>query len=124
MRTEKCRLCVNYKPQPVDQMGGREWMNATGWCELPNLTVKRRRVNEDSWCDMYAEREFIPEPSQTIGEALEILDSEQKPDESFGSETNKSFEHWKLSIREAIAEVKHKLNELDVLVNTPYEDLE
>lgn len=118
MRTEKCKTCVNYNPQPEDQRTGREWLHATGWCELPNLTVKRRRINEDNWCDMYVEK-HVPaeEPSQTIGEALEIIHDAEIVDEQ-------SYENWRLQMHETINSIRYKLDKLEQLVNTPIGDLE
>ena len=127
MRTEKCLTCINYKPQPEDQRTGREWMNSTGWCEAPSLYVKRRRINEDNWCDQYCEKDTPDEPNQTIGEALETaheLEHEDVEADSFAVETSKSFEHWRLTIREKLADIRTLLDELDTLINTPYEDLE
>lgn len=119
MRTEKCKTCSNYVEHPVEHRTGIEWMNATGWCELPRLSTKRRRINEDNWCDQYSEKD--PSPIEAV---LDATIEEQKPDESFGSETSKSFEHWKLSIREKLSDIKKSIDDLDDLVNTPYEDLE
>lgn len=123
MRTEKCLICRNYTEQPTDQRTGREWMNATGWCDLPRLHTKRRRIDKDNWCDQYVEGN-VPETMTDLMVSPEAIAEVEGPDESFGSETSKGFEHWKLSIQDAITDLKLILNELDVLVNTPYEDLE
>lgn len=119
MRTEKCLTCQNYTPQPEDQRSGREWMNSTGWCELPRLHTKRRRIDKDNWCDNYSEK-FVPQTMTDLmisPEAIEAADG-------FGEVTKPSFEHWKLSLREAIWDIKASLDALDTLANTPYEDLE
>jgi hypothetical protein len=110
MRKEACGNCAFYKKQ--EDKSGREWMNATGWCELPRLSTKRRRINEDNWCDQYSEKQ-MPAP---VDEDVEA--------DSFAVESTKSFEHWRLTIREKLADIKKQLDELDTLVNTPYEDLE
>lgn len=127
MRTEKCLICRNYFEHPKDQRTGLEWMNATGWCELPRLSAKRRRIDQDNWCDQYSEKDMPPEPDQAIGEALDTAHERNREDQdadSFAVETSKSFEHWRLTIREKLADIKKQLDELDTLVNTPYEDLE
>lgn len=115
MRTEKCKTCANYFEHPKEQRTGLEWMNATGWCELPRLSTKRRRINEDNWCDQYSEKEKQPEPIQVIEDAEA---------DSFAVESTKSFEHWRLTIREKLIDIKKQLDEIDTLINTPYEDLE
>lgn len=122
MRTEKCESCRNYTEEK--DRSGREWMNATGWCDLPRLHTKRRRIDKDNWCDQYVEGDAKSEPSPAIQATLDAIIEEQQPDESFGSETSKSFEHWKLAVREKLADIKKLLDELDELINTPYEDLE
>jgi len=138
MRTEKCKTCRNYTPQPEDQRTGREWMNATGWCDLPRLHTKRRRIDQDNWCDQYSEKEMPPEkaleeaiygdkaeqPPQLTGLAGQVAVLEDQDADSFAVESTKSFEHWRLTIREKLADIKKQLDELDTLVNTPYEDLE
>lgn len=136
MRTEKCKTCVNYKPQPEDQRTGREWLHATGWCELPNLTVKRRRINEDNWCDMYVEKAVpVEKPNQTIGEALEIIhaDGTKTPPEFEGLSKHitdaeivdeQTYENWRLQMHETINGIRHKLDVLEQLVDTPIGDLE
>lgn len=128
MRTEKCKTCRNYTPQPEDQRTGREWMNATGWCDLPRLHTKRRRIDQDNWCDQYSEKEMPPEepkPLAPFDEYLEGIRSREDAEaDSFAVESSKSFEHWRLTIREKLADIKKQLDELDTLVNTPYEDLE
>lgn len=68
MRTEKCKTCRNYIEHPKEHRTGMEWMNATGWCELPRLSTKRRRIDEDNWCDQYSEKEMPPEPVEEIVE--------------------------------------------------------
>lgn len=121
MRTEKCKTCANYTVQPKELRTGMEWMNATGWCDLPRLSTKRRRINEDNWCDQYSEKEM----TAPVDEFLEgIRNREDEDADSFAVESTKSFEHWRLTIREKLADIKKQLDELDTLVNTPYEDLE
>jgi len=124
MRNEACKTCQNYTVQPEDQRTGREWMNATGWCELPRLSTKRRRIDEDNWCDQYSERS---DSNRIVDKVLEDevkRNLEDAEADSFAVETSKSFEHWRLTIREKVADIGKQLNELDTLINTPYEDLE
>jgi hypothetical protein len=125
MRTEKCLTCRNYTPQPEDQRTGREWMNATGWCDLPRLHTKRRRIDQDNWCDQYSEKD-MPQTMTDLMVSPETIDAVLADAEadSFAVESTKSFEHWRLTIREKLVDIKKQLDELDTLVNTPYEDLE
>jgi hypothetical protein len=136
MRTEKCLTCRNYTEEK--DRTGREWMNATGWCDLPRLHTKRRRIDKDNWCDQYVEgdttveisggpvkidiMELVEEPVSELTAAIGVVGEHE--DESFGTMTKPSFEHWKLSLREAIWDIKASLDALDTLANTPYEDEE
>lgn len=119
MKMERCETCSNYKEQADRE--GKEWEHTTGWCTLPNINSKHRKVHYDNWCDMYNENaEYIA--SYEVPNPIHTDEAKTSPDVEPTDE--QSYEFWKLTIKEQIADIRKKLDALEALAETPIGDLE
>lgn len=125
MRTQFCKNCNLYKPEP--NRSGKEWMNSDGWCTLVRLNPRQMKTAETNWCDGWVEKpvpveelihgDAVETPPEFKGLADHIPDAEIVPD-------GQTYENWRATMRDQIAEVQKHLRILNALIDQPIGDLE
>jgi hypothetical protein len=83
----KCTNCTMYQEVPAELRTGREWIYATGYCNLKKLESKKRKTFANGWCDQHTRRtEVAGKEFETIAENEVYYD--EPPSEGTDSSEN------------------------------------